>query len=74
MAGLSAFSLLDNEQHSIITVELKINFMRPADGDSIYSIGRGRKENKSLMVATAEVFTGDKLCAYMVQTVKRIVP
>jgi acyl-coenzyme A thioesterase PaaI-like protein len=39
-AGLAAFSLLDDDKHSIITVELKINFMRPADGDSIYSIGR----------------------------------
>jgi hypothetical protein len=48
--------------------------MRPADGDSIYSIGRVLKETKSLMVTTAEVFTNDKLCAYMVQTVKRIMP
>jgi hypothetical protein len=48
--------------------------MRPADGNSINCIGKVLKENKSLMVATAEVFTGDKLCAYMVQTVKRIVP
>ncbi len=39
-AGLSAFSVLDNEEHSVITIELKINFMRPADGDSIYGVGK----------------------------------
>jgi len=26
------------------------------------------------MVTTAEVFTNKKLCAYMVQTVKRVMP
>jgi acyl-coenzyme A thioesterase PaaI-like protein len=42
-AGLAGFSVLDDETHSVITVELKINFMRPADGDSIYSIGKVMK-------------------------------
>lgn len=46
--------------------------MRPADGNSIYGIGKVLKETKSLMVTTAEVFTDKKLCAYMVQTVKRV--
>jgi len=38
-AGLAGCSVLDNEHHSTITVELKINFLRPADGESLYSIG-----------------------------------
>ena len=40
----------------------------------IRAVGKILKENKMLMVTTAEVFTGDKLCAYMVQTIKRITP
>lgn len=32
-AGLSGFSVLDNPEHTCITVELKINFIKPADSD-----------------------------------------
>jgi uncharacterized protein (TIGR00369 family) len=73
-AGLSGFSLLDDPDHTCITVELKINFMRPGDTDLI-SIGKLLKENRSFMVTTAEVLNIDgKLCAYMLQTIKRIRP
>lgn len=32
-AGLSGFSVLDHPDHTCITVELKINFIKPADSD-----------------------------------------
>ena len=57
------------------TVELKINFVRPAIGD--YLIGKGKVINagKSLIVSSAEIFTPeDKLVAFMLQTNKKIVP
>lgn len=48
--------------------------MRPADTD-ITCVGRLLKENRSLLVSTAEVLNSDgKLCAYMLQTLKRITP
>jgi acyl-coenzyme A thioesterase PaaI-like protein len=48
--------------------------MRPGDTDLI-CIGKMLKENKSFMVTTAEVLNLDgKLCAYMLQTLKRIRP
>ena len=53
---------------------MKINFIRPADSD-IKAMGKLLKANKSMMVTTAEVFTKDeKLCAFMLQTVKRNTP
>ena len=71
-AGLSAYTVLTNPEHSCVTVELKINFIRPAD-TGILAVGKLIKENKSLVICTAEVFTEDgKICAYMLQTVKKI--
>ena len=73
-AGLSGYTVLDHPDHSCITVEMKINFIRPADS-GILAIGKLIKENKSLMVTTAEVYTEEgKLCAFMLQTIKRMVP
>jgi uncharacterized protein (TIGR00369 family) len=38
-AGLSAFSVLDHPEHTCITVELKINFIKPADSD-VTAVGK----------------------------------
>jgi uncharacterized protein (TIGR00369 family) len=71
-AGLSCFTDLTEEHHSCISVEFKINFLRPITSNVI-AIGNLIKGSKSLMFANAEVLTTDqKLCAYMVQTIKRI--
>jgi uncharacterized protein (TIGR00369 family) len=73
-AGLSGFSVLEDAEQTCITVELKINFLRPADTD-VFCIGKMLKENRSFMVTTGEVLNMDgKLCAYMLQTVKRMGP
>jgi uncharacterized protein (TIGR00369 family) len=73
-AGLSGFSLLEDPEFTCITVELKINFLRPADSD-VFCIGKMLKENRSFMVTTGEVLNVDgKLCAYMLQTLKRVGP
>ena len=50
---------------------MKINFLRPANTD-VRGVGQILKATKLMMVTTAEVYTtDDKLCAYMLQTLKR---
>ena len=51
-AGLSGYTVLEDPTHSCITVEMKINFIRPANS-GILGIGKLIKENKSLMTTTA---------------------
>ncbi len=54
--GLSTFSTLQDPAESCITVELKINFMRPANTD-LRAVGRVLSEGKTLLVSSAELFT-----------------
>ncbi len=73
--GLASYSLLPDLNHSLTTVELKINFLKPATGN--YIIGRGKvlSEGGSLVISTAEMFTEDNiLCAYSIQTNKKLRP
>jgi uncharacterized protein (TIGR00369 family) len=73
--GLACISLLTDPTHSLTTVELKINFLKPAIGS--YIIGRGKvlSEGGSLIVASTELFSDNNtLVAYMVQTNKKLKP
>jgi len=58
-AGYAAFSLMDASS-SVLTVEYKINLVRPAEGEGIRAIGRVVKAGRQLMVCSAGVvaYTG----------------
>lgn len=54
-AGYSALSLMD-EAAEVLTVEMKINLLAPAAGESLIAIGRVVKPGRRLIVVSAEVF------------------
>ena len=63
-AGYAAYSLMDSSS-SILTVELKINFIAPAKGKYLIAKARVIKNGKTLTVCQSEVFSEaeDKPCA-----------
>lgn len=66
--------LASGVEHSLVTIELKSNFLRPAFGESLRAEGRPVKLGKTLMFAEALIFAvGDggreKLCAKVYVTV-----
>ena len=70
-AGLSGHSLVNDPESSCLTVEMKINFLSPAHGEMLIAKGKVLKYTKSLIVSTAEIYSDEKLCAYMLQTLKK---
>ena len=54
-AGYAAFTLVD-EEYRILTIEFKINFLKPASGEMLICKARILKEGKLVMVAESEVF------------------
>jgi len=70
-AGYAALSLFD-EDDGILTAELKINFLAPANGEKLIARGRVIKPGRTLTVCRAEVFSVDgeneKLVAYALLT------
>ena len=58
---------------SVLSVEYKLNFLAPAQGQSLIARGSVVRQGRSLIVTQAEVFAvqGDKrtLCALMQQTI-----
>ena len=73
--GLASISLLNDPHHSMTTVELKVNFLKPGTGN--YVIGKGKviSEGGSLVVAATEIFSEDNtLVAFVVQTNKKLKP
>jgi uncharacterized protein (TIGR00369 family) len=54
-AGYAALTLFDPEDE-IVTVEMKINLLRPALGDRLYAEGRVVRAGRRLTVVQAEVF------------------
>jgi uncharacterized protein (TIGR00369 family) len=54
-AGYAAFSLMQAEA-SILTVEYKLNILRPGRGDAMVARGRVVKPGKTLTVVQADVF------------------
>jgi len=54
-AGGAGGSLLEHDE-TILSVEFKINFLRPAIGEKLRCVGRVLKGGKTLTVAESEVF------------------
>lgn len=71
-AGYAAMSLVAAGD-SVMSVEFKINFVAPAEGDKLIARGRVLRAGKTLIVTTADVFSvqgaDETLCAIMQQTV-----
>lgn len=61
-AGYAALSLMAEDQE-VLTVEMKINLLAPAQGDLLRATGRVIKPGRRLMVVQAEVdaIKGDKV-------------
>ena len=75
-AGYAASSLMDAED-GVLTVEYKINFMAPADGDRALARGQVLRPGRTLTVTRAEVSVikdgQETICAVLQQTMMRIV-
>lgn len=54
-AGYAAFTLVP-EDYRILTIEFKINFLRPAFGDRVICRSRILKEGGQIMVGESEVY------------------
>jgi uncharacterized protein (TIGR00369 family) len=70
--GFAAFSLMDAASR-VLSVEYKVNLLRPAAGERFVAIGRVIKPGKSLTVCTGEVTADNggerKLIAVMQATI-----
>ena len=55
-AGYAAFSVVTKD-YRILTLEFKINFLRPATGDELVCRAKVVKEGKNILVADSEVFS-----------------
>lgn len=64
--GYAAFTLLPAD-HSILTVEFKVNLLSPARGEALESESRVVRAGKTLLICLSEVFAlrhgGRHLCA-----------
>jgi uncharacterized protein (TIGR00369 family) len=60
------------EDHEVLTVEFKVNFVRPAIGEQFLAIGRVQTSGKLISVCTGEVLAevdgGNKIVAIMQAT------
>ena len=68
-AGYSALTLLPHDQE-VMTAEIKINLLAPADGDLIRAEGRVVKQGKKLVVVTSEIHAlkdGEKILIAIMQ-------
>jgi uncharacterized protein (TIGR00369 family) len=59
-----------------VTVEIKVNFLAPADGSELMARAKTLKMSGSIGVATVEVFTKDetseRLCAFCTATMRAL--
>jgi uncharacterized protein (TIGR00369 family) len=73
--GYAAFSLLPAEA-AVLTVEFKINLLRPAAGERFVARARVLKPGKTLTVCTGEVVAvaggTEKVVASMMNTIMRL--
>jgi len=74
-AGYAAFSLVP-EDHRILTIEFKINFLDPAYGDALVCRSRILREGRQILVGESEVFDqrfeGEALVAKAIVTLRSI--
>lgn len=54
-AGYAAFSLINNDER-VLTIEFKINYLKPASGDFLECRGWVLKPGKRIMFTEAEVY------------------
>lgn len=54
-AGFSALSLMDDD-HEVVTAEIKINLISPAVGERLIARGRVIRPGRRLFVVTADVY------------------
>ncbi len=73
--GYSALTLMPMESE-VVTVEYKINFVAPAQGEKFVARGRVTKAGRTLTVCGGEVFavtaSNEKLVATMLATMMRV--
>ena len=71
-AGYAAMSIVAVTA-SVLTVEYKINFVAPADGEKLIARGQVVRAGRTLIVTKADVFavkeSQETLCAVMQQTI-----
>jgi uncharacterized protein (TIGR00369 family) len=71
-AGYAAMSVTPPD-HSVLTVEYKMNIMAPGLGETLIAAGKVIKAGRKLIITTAEVFNlkdgRTSLCALMQQTI-----
>lgn len=74
-AGCAAFSLIPADS-SVLSVEYKINFMAPADGERLIARGRVLKPGRTLCICQVDVAVirggVERPCATMLQTVMAV--
>jgi uncharacterized protein (TIGR00369 family) len=74
-AGIAVTSSLPKGKIGV-TVEIKVNFLAPADGGELLARAKLLKMSGSLGVATVEVFTSDdtseRLCAFCTATMRAL--
>ena len=58
-AGYSAFTIVP-EDYQILTIEFKVNFLKPAHGDSLLCNSRVIREGSQIIISESEVFDGRK--------------
>ena len=74
--GYAAFSLMSAEA-AVLSVEFKINLLRPASGVSFVARGRVLKPGHNLMACAADVFAidaaGERLISTMLATIMVVI-
>ena len=68
-AGGFAASSTTVRADDVLTVEFKLNLLRPAVGGRLRAEASVLRAGKQLVVCRGEAYVGDKLCAAMQQTV-----
>jgi uncharacterized protein (TIGR00369 family) len=68
-AGGFAASSTTGWTDDVLTVEYKLNFLRPAAGERLRAEASVLSAGRRLVVCRGEAFAGDGLCAAMQQTV-----
>ena len=74
-AGYAAYTMIP-EDHRILTVEFKVNFLRPAYGDALVCRAKVIKPGRRLLVCESEVFDrrpeGEVLAAKILATMASV--
>jgi uncharacterized protein (TIGR00369 family) len=74
-AGYAAYTMIPDD-HRILTVEYKINFLRPAFGATLVARSRVIKPGKKLLACESEIYdvreNGEMLCAKAMLTMASV--